>query len=151
MILISACLAGDECRYDGTGFMYGDLKRLVDAGEAIKVCPELLGGMSTPRNPCEIIHKDGSVCVMDSKGNDYTHEFELGASKTLELCMKYKIDKAILKSRSPSCGYGKIYSGCFDGILLDGNGLTAEVLLRNGIEIFTELDYFDSVRVNVNE
>jgi len=144
MILISACLVGDKCRYDGTGFMYKELKNLIDSGKAIKVCPEILGGMSIPRSPCEIIHKDGKVCIMDSNGNDYTCEFELGVARTLELCIEHEVDTAILKTRSPSCGYGKIYSGCFDGKLTDGDGLTAKALKKNGIKVFTEQNYRNS-------
>ena len=136
MILVSACLAGIPCRYNGESKLNKDVKQLIKDGEALFVCPEQLGGLTTPRPPAEIIKGR----VIDKDGRDVTKEFLKGAEITLELARTYKCKKAILKARSPSCGKGKIYDGTFTGTLIEGNGITAEILVKNGIKVIDEDD-----------
>jgi uncharacterized protein YbbK (DUF523 family) len=138
MIIISACLAGVLCRYNGEDFPVPELSSFIDTNETIKVCPEMLGGLSAPRSPCEIQKSESGTSVFGKDGNDYTEEFFLGAQKVLEICRENNIKTAILKVRSPSCGCGKIYDGTFSGNLIDGNGVCAELLLKNGISVYTE-------------
>ena len=133
MILVSACLCGINCKYNGGNNYNKKIFELVKDGKAIPICPEQLGGLSTPRNPSEI--KEGKV--LTNKGQDVTDNFIKGANEVLELAKKIGIKKAILKSKSPSCGKGKIYSGNFDKKLVDGNGILVELLLKNGIEVIS--------------
>lgn len=132
MILVSACLAGYPCRYDGRDNRRPDIVAMVRAGEALPVCPEQLGGFSTPRSPCELY---GEERVLSSDGEDKTEAFLKGARAALELCRLYHIDQAILKARSPSCGCGLVYDGTFTGTLREGMGLCAGLLAQNGIEV----------------
>ena len=134
MIIVSACLAGFPCRYDGKATIHEKTRELVKAGKAILVCPEQLGGLPTPRSPSEI--KNGNV--ISKEGMDVTKEFERGAAIVLEIANAYGCKEAILKARSPSCGKGKIYDGNFTGKIIAGNGKTAELLLKNGIDVKTE-------------
>ena len=134
MILVSACLAGFPCRYDGTSKTNEKIVQLVREDKAIPVCPEQLGGLTTPRLPSEI--RNGRV--FSSEGRDVTPEFEKGAAAVLQIAKEYGCTKAILKARSPSCGKGQIYDGTFSGKLVDGNGKTTALLLENGIEVITE-------------
>lgn len=139
--LISSCLCGIKCRYNGNSSYVEELARLVDSGLAISVCPELLGGLPVPRARCEIITDSrGNVHVRGDDGADYTSAFRLGADRTLELARENRISLAILKSLSPSCGCGQIYDGTFSGKLIQGNGLTAELFLRSGIDVINEKD-----------
>ncbi|MCW3807624.1 DUF523 domain-containing protein [Plebeiibacterium marinum] len=141
MYLISSCLVGVNCRYNGTSTCEAFLKKLIDEGKAISVCPEVLAGLPTPRESCEIITESPSVKVKSKTGSDFTKEFKTGASKVLEICKQYKVTTAILQSRSPSCGFGKIYSGEFDGKLIEGNGVTADLLFENSIKIYNESNW----------
>lgn len=140
MILISACLAGINCKYNGGNNSNDKIIELVKKGDAILVCPEQLGGLKTPRTPAEIKIIDGVRKVITKDGVDVTPEYMKGAIEVLELAKKFNITKAILKSKSPSCGCGKIYDGNFSSNLIDGNGMTTELLLQNGIEVITEND-----------
>lgn len=133
MILVSACLCGINCKYNGKNNYNKKIFNLVKEGKAIPICPEQLGGLSTPRIPSEI--KDGRV--INKEGIDVTDNFKKGALEVLELCKKLNINKVILKSKSPSCGKGLIYSGDFDGKLVEGNGILTELLLKNDIEVIT--------------
>lgn len=133
MILVSACLCGINCKYNGKNNYNEEVFKLVKDGLAIPVCPEQLGGLTTPRIPSEI--KDGRV--INKEGKDVTDNFKKGALEVLELCKKLNITKVILKSKSPSCGKGKIYNGNFDGTLVEGNGILTEILLKNNIEVIT--------------
>lgn len=135
-ILVSACLLGVQCRYDGGGNLDKHLEKAVKEGEVnlIPVCPEMLGGLSTPRTPCE---RRGNK-IMAKDGRDCTEAFEKGAKEALRLAKLYGCHYAILKERSPSCGFGKIYDGTFLGALVDGNGMTAELLAENGMEVIGE-------------
>lgn len=140
-ILVSACLLGINCRYDGKGKLVDTLKTLGKKHNLIPICPEIYGGMTTPREPSEKI-KDK---VISKSGKDVTDNFIRGAQETLKLAKLYDCQLAILKERSPSCGYGKIYDGTFTGNIVDGNGITAELLVKNGIKVIGESkidDYF---------
>lgn len=137
MILVSACLLGINCKYDGGNNFNQKVFDLVKEGKAIPVCPEQLGGLKTPRIPSEIKMIDGKRCVINSEGEDVTENFEKGAIEVLKLAKELDIKKAVLKSKSPSCGVNKIYSGEFNKQLVDGNGITADLLIRNGIEVIT--------------
>ncbi len=143
MYLISSCLVGINCRYNGTSTLDFDLKKLIEEGKAIAVCPETLVGLSIPRESCEIQIKSGKPIVVGKSGKDYTPLFKKAAIETLKICKEKNIDKAILQSRSPSCGFGKIYNGSFEGKLIKGNGLTADLLSKNGIEISTNENWSD--------
>lgn len=133
-ILISACLLGCNTRYDGGGKVIPELSELMEHHTLIPICPEQLGGMSTPRLPSERI--DGRV--INNAGQDVTDYFENGAREALKLAKLYNCQAAILKERSPSCGCGTIYDGSFSGTLTDGNGVTAELFLSEGIRIIGE-------------
>ena len=133
-ILVSACLLGDKCKYNGGDNFNEKVVEFVKNNEIVKVCPEVLGGLSIPRIPCEI--KSGQVMTKD--GTLCTAQFHQGAQKALKMALEKNIDFAILKSRSPSCGKDKIYDGTFSGTLVKGNGIFAELLMQNGIKIFSE-------------
>lgn len=135
MILVSACLVGINCKYNGGNNYNEKIFELVKKGEAIPICPEQLGGLQTPRIPSEIKIIDGKRYVINKEGEDVTQNFEKGAEEVLELAKKLDINKAILQPRSPSCGVGKIYSGNFNGELIEGNGILAELFIKNGIEV----------------
>ena len=135
MIIVSACLAGYRCRYDGKVIPDPEIVDLVKNGKAIPVCPEMLGGLPCPRVPAER-SSDGQVVTRD--GRSVTAEFGCGAKETLRIAQIYACDRAILKARSPSCGKGKIYDGTFSGTVTDGNGVTAELLMQHGIIVETK-------------
>jgi len=146
MILISACLAGINCKYNGGNSQIDHIRKMLLEGKAIPVCPEQLGGCSTPRPQVEIIAGNGAD-VLDGKckalgknGEDVTKEFIKGAEEVLKIAKLSGAKMAILKARSPSCGKGRIYDGTFSGGLVDGNGVTAELLIRNGIAVISEED-----------
>lgn len=139
MYIVSACLAGIKCRYDGNSSDNEFVMNLILEGQAIAVCPELLGGLKTPRPACEVITGDnGRRRVVTKDGQDFTKEFAEGAMKTLEVAKKEGITKAILKSKSPSCGCGLIHDGTFTGAMISGNGLTADLLIKSGIAVYTD-------------
>ena len=144
MIMISACLAGVDCKYNGGNNEVEHLKNLVKDREVILVCPEQLGGLTTPRSPSEIIGGQGSdvlrgnAKVVTKEGMDVTVEFVKGAQETLKIAQLYGIQKAILKARSPSCGVNTIYDGTFGTRETEGHGVTAALLIQNGIEVLNE-------------
>ena len=135
-LLCSACLLGVSCRYDGKSKPSAKVTALLERHDLIPVCPEQLGGLSTPRPPCEI---RGGI-VFSREGEDRTEAFQKGAEESLRLCHLFNCRAAILKSRSPSCGKGLIYDGTFSGTLISGNGLLAQMLIDEGIAVFTEED-----------
>ncbi len=143
-ILVSACLAGCCCRYDGGSNLVSEIRQLFDDGLAIAVCPEQLGGLPTPRVPSE---RQGSR-VVNRCGLDVTAEFQAGAKAALKEAMENGCRTAILKARSPSCGNGLIYNGEFSGELISGVGLTAELLIRNGITVLNEEEYLSGIQEN---
>lgn len=133
-ILISACLLGIGCRYDGKHKANSDVLSLGEKYNLIPVCPEIYGGLPTPRVPSERIGDK----VMMKDGRDVTENYQRGAREALELCRIYNIKTAILKERSPSCGKGEIYDGTFSGTLTERDGVTAELLIANGIRVLGE-------------
>lgn len=148
MILVSACLCGLKCRYDGQSNTIEEIVELLNKGEVIPVCPEQLAGLTTPRLPVEIVNGEGKdvLCgnakvVSKDNDTDCTDKFIKGAQRTLEIAKALNIKKAILKQKSPSCGYGQIYDGTFKGKLINGNGVTAQLLHDNSIEICDENNY----------
>ena len=135
--LISACLCGQACRYDGQARPATALARLVEQGLALSICPEVDGGLPIPRTPCE--HQAGRV--IDQNGQDRTQAYQAGAEHALALAQKYHITTAILKERSPSCGSSQIYDGTFSHTRIPGMGITAELLRQNGITVYSEENY----------
>lgn len=133
-VLVSACLLGVKCRYDGGG------KRVEELAEALKdeniypICPEQLGGLSIPRPPAEI----SGGRVVSKSGDDVTDAFRRGAEAVLKIAKEHGCKIAVLKENSPSCGCGKVYDGTFSGILIDGDGVTAKLLMDNGITVLGE-------------
>lgn len=134
--LISACLLGLDCRYDGknNGLSAEKLAALREKYELIPVCPECYGGLTTPRTPSE---RRGDM-VVSKTGTDVTRQFEKGAQTALSLALLFGAKTAILKENSPSCGCGTIYDGSFTGTLVPGDGVTAELLKKHGIKIIGE-------------
>ena len=133
-ILVSACLLGVPCRYDGASKAHGDVVRLAEAGHVlIPVCPEQLGGLPTPRPPAE--RRGGRVVT---QSGDVTEQYLRGAEETLKLCKLLGCEAAVLKERSPSCGRGQVYDGTFSGTLTAGDGVTAELLAAHGILVYGE-------------
>lgn len=133
-ILVSACLLGTPCRYDGASKPCAAVQNLANKVPLIPVCPEVLGGLPTPRVPCEITGGH----VIDANGCDKTAAYQSGARKALQIAQENGCTVAILKEKSPSCGCGLIHNGRFDGGLVHGNGITAQLLLDNGITVYGE-------------
>ncbi len=133
-LLVSACLLGCQCKYNGNSNICPEVLNLRDKFHLIPVCPEQLGGLPTPRPPAE--RQDDRVRNRD--GVDVTKQFEAGAHEALRIANLCSCSGAILKSRSPSCGYGEIYDGSFSGTRIPGNGVTAQLLLVHGIPICSE-------------
>ncbi len=144
MIIVSACLCGVNCKYDGGNNLDERVLNLLKEGKAIPVCPEQLGGQKTPRAPHEIFKGNGydvlqgKARILGPEGDDVTSEFLKGAFETLKIAEAASASIAILKARSPSCGANQIYDGTFSGKKRSGNGVTAELLLSKGIKVFTE-------------
>lgn len=138
LMMVSACLAGINCKYSGGNNVDERIAFLVEEGKAIPLCPEVLGALPIPRTPCEQIKElSGKICVVTESGMDLTEQFTTGAEITLAMCQAAGITKAILQQRSPSCGKGKIYDGTFTGQLIEGDGLTTKLFEANGIEVMT--------------
>jgi len=138
MILVSACLAGFNCRYDGGNKENKEIIRLVKEGKAIPVCPEQLAGLPIPRKAVE---EKASGKIYAEDGEEFTDIFIKGAEETLRIAKMYQCTKAILKSHSPSCGTNQVYDGSFSGNLKAGHGVTTKLLKENGIEVISEKDY----------
>lgn len=146
-ILISACLLGQNVRYDGENNLcqHPILKTWMEEGCLVSICPEVSAGLPTPRPSCEIIGEGGGFAVLKKKARvvsrtniDRTTEFRLGAEKALQLAQKHNIVVGILKSNSPSCGNVTIYDGTYSGKLKSGMGVTAALLTKHGIKVFNE-------------
>ena len=133
-ILVSTCLLGVDCCWHGGNNKNEALLSKKDDYTFVPVCPEQLGGLTTPRLPAEL----GNQLVVTNDGSDVTNAFAKGALETLKLAQLYGCQYAILKANSPSCGCGRIYDGSFTGTLIDGDGITAKRLTENGIKVFTE-------------
>lgn len=145
-VLISACLLGVKCRHNGRDSKSEEVMERFEGEELVPVCPEQLGGLSTPRPPAEIVGGDGEdvlngcASVITVEGEDKTREFLDGAHQTLEIAKSHNTTHAVLKSKSPSCGCGQIYDGSFTSKLSVGDGVTAALLRRHGIHVITEAD-----------
>ena len=133
-ILVSACLLGCPCRYDGTAKADPRVLALMERHTLIPVCPEQLGGLPTPRLPSE--RREGGV--FDRGGKDVTAQYRQGAEEVLRLARLYGCTHAVLKERSPSCGSGQISDGSFSHVLVPGSGVAAELLAQNGITVLGE-------------
>ncbi len=150
LILVSACLLGVACRYDARSCPAAALKGLAVAGRVVPLCPEVLGGLPTPRPPAEIEGAaagldggavlEGRTRVVRRDGTDVSAAFIAGAEAALALAQDLGIRRAILKADSPSCGVGRIHSGRFDGRLTSGDGVTTALLKKAGIQVSSEMD-----------
>ncbi len=136
MKLCSACLLGIKCRYDGKSKPNKKVLALAKKEVLIPICPEQLGGLSTPREPSEQRGKE----VFTKSGKNVTDNFQNGAKEVLKLAKLFSIKEAILKQRSPSCGSGQIYDGTFSGTIIKGDGVTTALLKSNGIKIISDED-----------
>ncbi|MGR6903524.1 MULTISPECIES: DUF523 domain-containing protein [Lysinibacillus] len=149
MILISACLAGLNVRYNGTNSLDEKIQKLVLENKAVTVCPELMGGFSTPREPAEIVGGngqdvlDGNATVVESSGQDVTDLYLKGAYATLQKALEVGATHVILKEYSPSCGSAKIYNGKFNGTKRAGEGVTTALLRRNNIIVLSEENFLE--------
>ena len=130
-IMVSACLTGENCKYNGGNNRNDKVLKLMEGNEVIRICPEQMGGLPTPRAPSEI--KDGTVISKDGRNVDA--EFRAGAEKSLEAAMQTQPDLIVLQSRSPSCGVKQRYDGSFQGKLTDGPGVAAGLLIRHGFHV----------------
>lgn len=133
-LLISACLLGLRCRYDGESKPIMQMVALMEQYHLVPICPEQLGGLPTPREPSE---RQGSA-VRTRSGVEVSEQYRRGAEQALQLARLYGCKAALLKERSPSCGSGEIYDGSFTGRLTPGDGVTAELLKENGIAVYGE-------------
>jgi uncharacterized protein YbbK (DUF523 family) len=147
-ILISPCLIGIRTRWDESYDEVEELIDLVKSGQAVFMCPEQIGGMTTPREPAEIepgkTAKDvlkGEAKVLSNTGKDFTEQFVIGAQRISQFCQEMGIEIAILKANSPSCGSVKTYDGTFTDTIIPGRGITAEWLEQNGIKVYNEHNF----------
>ena len=144
LILVSSCLAGLKVRYNGTDCLDDRIHRLIMESKAITICPELLGGFLTPREPAEIVGGDGEdvlngkAKVIEKSGRDVTKLYLKGAYATLKKAQEVDATTIILKEYSPSCGSSMIYNGEFKGNKVDGIGVTTALLRRNGLKVVSE-------------
>jgi len=145
MYIISACLCGVNCKYNGQNNLNERCLKLFRDGKAVLVCPEQLGGLQTPRNPVELNNKAGEVVegngnALNNKGEDVTKQFLNGAYETLKIARELGSTKAILKEGSPSCGVNLVYDGTFTGNKIKGKGITAYILEKEGITVLSDED-----------
>ncbi|MBM7622566.1 DUF523 domain-containing protein [Sporohalobacter salinus] len=146
MLAVSSCLLGCDCKYNGGNNEDERIIKLSEVKPVIPICPEKLGQLPIPRPPAEIRNGDGAdvldgkARVVNKQGKDVTNEFIEGAYQALQQIRMNGITTAVLKSRSPSCGKGRIYTGDFSGELKDGHGVTTALFKRNGIQVYTEED-----------
>ncbi|MBQ4265317.1 MAG: DUF523 domain-containing protein [Clostridia bacterium] len=135
-IMVSACLLGENCKYSGGNNRSEKLLRFLEGHEVVPVCPEVMGGLPTPREPAEIVNGT----VISKAGVIVDKEYRLGAQRTLEIAQQESIDLAILQSRSPSCGVKQIYDGTFSGTRIQGQGVTAALLAAHGFRVMDVAD-----------
>jgi uncharacterized protein YbbK (DUF523 family) len=150
--LVSACLLGVPCAYDGQGRLALELSALASRGQVVPICPEVAGGLPTPRSTAEIVGGDGGD-VLDGRarvvtvaGDDVTDAFLRGAERALAVVQQHGISTAILRQRSPSCGSACIYDGTHSGALKEGQGVTTALLRRHGVEVLSEGDIADVLK-----
>lgn len=144
-MLISACLLGINCKYNGESNYNQRIVDLTKDEKVIPVCPEQLGGLTTPRLPCEIVILNGERRVIRNDGIDVTEAFQKGAEETLKIAKMFNENIAVLKTKSPSCGSCQIYDGTFSGRVIEGSGLTAELLTDYHIRVFDEDNYIPEI------
>ena len=147
-IVISPCLIGIRTRWDESCDEIEELINLVNSGQAVFMCPEQYGGMTTPREPCEIEPGksaaevlNGDAKVLSVTGESVTEQFVVGAQRILKFCQEIGVEMAILKSHSPSCGSERTYDGTFTETIIPGKGITAELLEQNGIKVYNEKNF----------
>ena len=138
-VLVSACLLGLDCRYDGKNCLNEDILLLKEKCNLIPICPEQMGGLPTPRVPSEIVNGR----LINKEGNDVTEQYDKGKEIALQIAKINDCKFAILKQKSPSCGCGNIYDGTFSGKLISGNGNTTKYLIENGIKVYADTDIKD--------
>lgn len=138
-IAVSSCLLGIPCKYNGQSNKNEEILKLQEKFELIPICPEVLGGLPIPRIPAEIIGTN----VINQVGVDVTINYKLGAQKALQIIKDNNISIVILKSKSPSCGLGQVYDGTFTHTLIEGNGIAAELFIKNNIKVYTENNFLD--------
>lgn len=149
--MISACLVGENVRYDGKNCLADKLKQLLQQRLAISICPEVAGGLSIPRAAAEIVGGEGKdvllgqAKVIDCTGLDVSAEFIAGAHQTLQLAQRFQVTHVVLKANSPSCGSGRIYAGTFDGTQRDGDGVTAALLKLHHFQVMSEEQFFQQL------
>jgi uncharacterized protein YbbK (DUF523 family) len=139
-VVVSSCLLGNPVRHDARDKRCGHpvLLRWIEEGRVIPACPEMLGGLGTPRPPAEIVMENGERRVVTNEGRDVTREFEEGAQATLDEAERWDVRVAILKSNSPSCGSSFVYDGSFTSTRVPGEGITTALLRERGIAVFSE-------------
>ena len=130
-VMVSACLLGEKCKYDGGSNYHEGIAEYLRGHQVIPVCPEVMGGLPTPRVPSEIVNG----VVMSREGRNVDREFRLGAELALKKAEEEDVELVILQSRSPSCGVGQIYDGTFSGQKREGNGIFADLLMKNGFAV----------------
>lgn len=154
MILVSACLFGEDCKYNGGNNFNSLLKQLLKDQKVLLICPEQLGGLPTPRTPAEIQEGDGKDVlagkswVINKNGDNITSNFIKGARLTLAKAKTENISLAILKSNSPSCGVNKIYDGTFSTQLKTGDGVTTALLKDNNISVISDEDFIKGAKID---
>ncbi len=156
MIVVSACLAGMNVRYNGSNSLDERIQKLLLENQAMTVCPELLGGFTTPREPAEIVGGDGEdvldgkAKVIEKSGKDVTKQYINGAYATLKKAQELGATTIILKENSPSCGSSVIYNGAFKGEQIVGNGVTTALLRKNGFKVISENNFNEYSILEIN-
>ena len=140
-VLVSACLIGNNCKYNGKNNRNEKIIEFLKDKEVILVCPEVMGGLSTPRLKSEILVNNKELKVINEEGKDVTSNFTKGAEIALKRALANNVKLAILKEKSPSCGVKKIYNGEFTGTKVDGSGVFSRLLIEKGIKVLTEEDF----------
>lgn len=137
MIVVSSCLIGLKCRYDGKVSEYDAVNRFLKGKQFIPICPEQMGGLTTPRLPAEIV-RENPVLIRNCEGFDVTDAFMTGVDDVMKIIDHFDVELAILKSKSPSCGSKNIYDGTFSSALIDGQGMLSRALMNKGIRVVNE-------------
>lgn len=142
-VAVSACLLGVRCRFDGRSKPSMEVQCFLEDRECqvVKICPEVMGGLSIPHPPHEQCAVDGQIRVVDDEGNDHTEAFEAGARAACSLVCDSGCTHAILKAKSPSCGVGEVYDGTFSGVLVPGDGIATKMLKEAGVVVATENNF----------
>lgn len=149
MLAVSSCLAGFLCRYDGGSNPVAKIEKLFKEGQAVTICPEVLGGLPTPRTPAEIVGGDGfdvwqgKAKVITKDGQDVTEEFMAGAKLAYQKIKELQIDQLVLKAKSPSCGCGLIYDGSFSGNKVAGVGVATAYFKNQGLTVLSDEAWLD--------